>query len=215
MSETSLPETAVTHELFAKIADKILAVGTATFRLYQQGEIQQPELAALCAELAALENPLAASPLAADPDLTPEDSPDEPIPESTTTAEPEPTAPPTAVDETIEAVIIDDNAPTTCTNCGRQLRPGLKFCTNCGSPVISRSQPVAPRSQPAAPAPTINMPTTPTPTTPPETSASRSTTSSTADAQPTTSALCSGCGRPLLAEAVFCTNCGQAINPAG
>lgn len=70
---------------------------------------------------------------------------------------------------------------TTCPNCGKPLRPGTKFCGNCGSTVITATPPKA-----AAPERDY--------------SASQS-----------VGDVCPHCGKPLRGGAKFCNNCGKPI----
>jgi uncharacterized Zn finger protein (UPF0148 family) len=74
---------------------------------------------------------------------------------------------------------------TTCPNCGKPLRPGTKFCGNCGSTisaVTSTKAEVTPQREQPAPLPV--------------------------------GGLCPHCGKPLRLGAKFCNNCGKPVTEA-
>lgn len=80
-----------------------------------------------------------------------------------------------------------------CKNCGKELKPGVKFCTGCGSkievPVVASTPayvppvlPVTPPATPVPPAPAIDAPASNT---------------------------CKNCGKVLKSGVKFCTGCGH------
>ena len=72
---------------------------------------------------------------------------------------------------------------TTCPNCGKPIRPGTKFCGNCGTTIAS------------------SIPTK-----------AASLSSSREFREPQTSVnSCPHCGKPLRTNARFCNNCGKSI----
>ncbi len=74
----------------------------------------------------------------------------------------------------------------SCPKCGNPLRPGARFCGNCGTVLPATPTPAAPRPAP----PPVQ---------------------STAQPTPGKENLCPHCGKPVRPGAKFCNNCGKAI----
>lgn len=103
------------------------------------------------------------------------------------------------------------NAASRCPNCGAKIRPGMAFCSGCGTRV---EQPAAPTPAPApapaapaqsaafAPAPSFQQPAQPV---------QQPVQQPAQPAAPQTS-VCPSCGEPIPADATFCINCGAKLD---
>ncbi|MCR4685203.1 MAG: zinc ribbon domain-containing protein [Lachnospiraceae bacterium] len=77
---------------------------------------------------------------------------------------------------------VNTAATITCPSCGKALRPGVAFCTNCGEKFAPA--PAAPAPAPAAPAPAPVAPA---------------------------KVVCTNCGAEIVGDSDFCTQCGTKV----
>lgn len=103
------------------------------------------------------------------------------------------------------------NAASRCPNCGAKIRPGMAFCSSCGTRVEQPAAPTpAPAPAPAAPAQSAAF--TPAPSfQQPAQPVQQPVQQPAQPAAPQTS-VCPSCGEPIPADATFCINCGAKLD---
>lgn len=128
------------HELLQQMSGKIVVLGQTTLALYQRKQLSNPDLSALCDELAALEDQILG------------------VVDTQTEIEEEVQAASLHVDgQDADAPVLKEDISTlfmdmTCVTCNAPLKPGRKFCTNCGQKVEAAAQPASSTVEPSPPA---------------------------------------------------------------
>ena len=138
------------RDLLQQMSSKIVTLGQNTLALYQQNQLSYPDLSALCDELTALEDQILGI------DGTQAVSEPEPLPPATVEEGAQASSLHTSGQDARAPVLEEDTSTlfmdTTCVTCNASLKPGRKFCTNCGQKVEAAAQPASSTVEPSPPA---------------------------------------------------------------